>query len=485
MKHALNAILMAGISLLAATTAHAQQTGSAADSAQAADGGDAAKSSDAEITVTGSRVATGANSPTPLTVLPTDQFLKLQPTTVTDALTLMPALMGSQNTGSRPGGGQRNGAAANLSLRNMGDLRTLILMDGQRVIPTINSNNAQVDSSIVPQLLLKRADLVTGGVSAVYGSDGVSGVINFITDRDFNGIKLQANRGVSTYGDAQTWDVGIAAGTRFANDRGHIEFSYQHLDDKGLPDRRNALERDLFRANIGQAGNGSSANPYFNINDMRIANATFGGLVISSSLASMVGQQFTSPTALGAFNHGLVPLVGGTLVPFGSAGTLASTNVESGGDGAYYASSSIKHKSSFDQAFGRIDYDLTDDVHFYAQFSYSSLTNANQFRSPNFISNNTTGNLRFNFRNPYMWNLANVGPSIRSNLTGTMGMNILILNAPRSQNETEAWMAQTGFEGKIGDKFDWNIGFSKQRSQLTSIDPFRGVCLRWRQARST
>ncbi|MBC2665902.1 TonB-dependent receptor [Novosphingobium flavum] len=439
----------------------------------------------ADIVVTGSRVSTNANSPTPLTVLPADQFLKLQPTTAVDALALMPAMMGSQGTSSRPGGGQRNGAAAYLSLRNMGDLRTLILMDGQRVVPTINSNQAQVDAAVVPQLLLKRVDMVTGGVSAVYGSDGVSGVINFVTDRDFNGVKLQANNGISTYGDARTWDVGIAAGTRFADDRGHIEFSYQHLKDHGVVDRRDSLDRAIYAANTGGAGTGTSANPYFNIPDMRQSNMTFGGRIVSvgtsADSAALNGLQFTSPTTLAAFNNGLLPIVGGSLAPFSSAltvynatsnptGTIATGNVQSGGDGAYYASSSIKHASSADQAFGRFDFDLTEDIHFFAQLAYSRLVNSNQFRSPAFNGN---ASLRFSYANPYLWNVqGTAGTLFRSNPGRFFNMGILLLNAPTSQNTTETWMAHTGFEGKIGEKLNWTLTGGKSRSVINSEDFF-------------
>lgn len=475
------AVLLSGTASWLSSIAYAQ-TASASDDLQLE-----------EIVITGSRVSTNENSPTPLTVLNTEEFLKLQPTTVTDALTLMPALQGpQQGTSSRPGGGQRNGAAAYLNLRNMGDLRTLILMDGQRVIPTINSNQAQVDASIVPQMLLKRVDLVTGGVSAVYGSDGVSGVINFVTDRDFNGLKFQANRGTSSHSDADTWDVGIAAGTRFADDRAHIEFSYQYLEDKGLIDRRDALDRSIYAANIGGAGNGTAANPYFNVPDMRISNATFGGLIISTStaadlatlrtlngLSSTAGVRFTSATSLAAFNNGLVPCAGGTFVPFATPATctVATANVQSGGDGAYYASSSIKHASDAHQAFGRFDFDVTDNIHLFAQLGWSKLWNANQFRSPPFIANNTTGNLQFSYQNPFLWAMqGTTGAFFRSNapLTGapsrSLGMNILLLNEPLSQNETDAFVGHVGLEGKFGDTYDWNLTVGKSQSTLLSED---------------
>ena len=141
-----------------------------------------------EIVVTGSRVITnGNNSPTPVTVVPVEDVLRLQPTTVADALNELPVFSGQRNQFSNPGGGTAanngggNSGSNNLNLRNMGTQRTLILFDGLRVPST--STSGVVDVDMVPQMLLQRVDVVTGGASAVYGSDAVTGVVNFITDR--------------------------------------------------------------------------------------------------------------------------------------------------------------------------------------------------------------------------------------------------------------------------------------------------------------
>jgi iron complex outermembrane recepter protein len=79
---------------------------------------------------------------------------------------------------------------------------------------------------MIPQMLLKRVDTVTGGVSAVYGSDAISGVVNFITDTKFEGVKVNLQSGISQRGDDNTWDGGMAFGTKLFGDRGHFEASY-------------------------------------------------------------------------------------------------------------------------------------------------------------------------------------------------------------------------------------------------------------------
>lgn len=426
-----------------------------------------------DIVVTGTRVASGANAPTPVTVLSAEQVLKISPGLLTEAANLIPALAGSQNLSSRAGGGQRDGAAAIYSLRNLGNLRTLVLWDGQRLVPTINQNQADVNANIIPQLLIKRLDVVTGGVSAVYGSDAVAGVVNFVTDTDFNGLKLQGSSSISTYGDDPILDFGVAAGTRFADGRGHVEFSYQYHNDAGILNRQNALNRPIYAANTGQAGNGSIANPYFNVPDMRISNASSGGLIISSTNPLLNGLNFNANGSLSPFVHGLIPVAGGTFAPFGTA-TAATANVESGGGGATYATSSIKSASESHQVFGRIDYELTDEISFFAQAGYSHFATQAQFRSPALTNASATaGFLTFSYANPF---LKNVGPTnaaiLAANPSGTFTMNEILLNDPRAMPVTEAILAFGGLKGNLGTNFKWDLTLGYQRSSILAQDPY-------------
>lgn len=423
-----------------------------------------------QIIITGSRVITnGNNSPTPVTVLNTDQISKLQPTTLTEQISdLVPALQGSQNVQSRPGGGQRNGAGAYLNLRNMGDLRTLVLFDGLRLVPTINQNEADTDASIVPQMLIKRVDVVTGGVSAVYGSDAISGVVNFITDRSFNGVKVQGSGSFDKKGNDQTWDIGVAAGTPVLGGRGHIEFSVEHHYDPGIQTRL-ADDQSYFAANIGQAGAGTAANPYFNIPDMRLSNTTFGGLISSSSNAAdtaiLKNLMFTPSGSLTPFVHGSIPLAGGTLAPFGTPGTLASSNVESGGSGAWFPTSSIKAGIRFNQAFGRFDYDVTDDIHAFVQFSYSDIKTFDNFRSPVFT------NFKVSYANPFLLNTQQPYQSLfLNNPTRTLTFSEVLENDPTAEQYTRAYEAYAGLEGHLFGNLKWNVNVGQSQSTITAYD---------------
>jgi hypothetical protein len=158
------------------------------------------------VVVTGSRVIrNGDSSPSPVTVVSADDLMTAKPgATLAEALNTMPVFAGSRGASSNPttagsaAGG--SGSANQLNLRNIGATRTLVLMDGKRVPPTLY--NSAVDVDLIPQMFVQRVDIVTGGVSAVYGSDAMSGVVNYIIDRKFNGFKSDASYGKSTYGDA-------------------------------------------------------------------------------------------------------------------------------------------------------------------------------------------------------------------------------------------------------------------------------------------
>ena len=149
-----------------------------------------------EIVVTGSRVISNGNAmPTPVTVVTAEQLNVTRPSTVFEGLLDLPVFAGStQAVGNPAGAGGSSRTQSGLNLRGLGTGRTLVLSDGHRIPPT--SQDGVVDAASIPQQLLQRVDVVTGGVSAVYGSDAITGVVNFITDRKFTGMKAGAQYGV-------------------------------------------------------------------------------------------------------------------------------------------------------------------------------------------------------------------------------------------------------------------------------------------------
>ena len=175
-----------------------------------------------EIVVTGSRIArSGYQAPTPLTVLSTADINAAAPANVADFVNRIPSVVGS----STPANSQLNMSEGtfgvnSINLRRLGANRTLVLLDGQRSVGS--TVTGLVDVNTFPQGLIKSVEVVTGGASAAYGSDAVTGVVNFILDKQFTGLKGNAEYGLSTYGDAPNYRVGLTAGTAFAEGRGHM-----------------------------------------------------------------------------------------------------------------------------------------------------------------------------------------------------------------------------------------------------------------------
>src|SRR3954469_10765716 len=192
----------------------------------------------------------GFDAPTPTTVVSAADLEAQAKPSIFDAITQLPALQGSTgvsyNTGSTTTG--LIGLSA-LGLRGLSPLRTLVLLDSQRVVG--GNFNGVVDVSQMPQMLIQRVDVVTGGASASWGSDAVTGVINFITDKKFEGFKMNTQAGLSTYGDVGNVMFQAAAGTSFAGGRGHFEIAGEYHYQDGLLPRYPVAGQHTAQPNIG------------------------------------------------------------------------------------------------------------------------------------------------------------------------------------------------------------------------------------------
>ena len=213
--------------------------------------------SDVEIIVTGSRlIRNGNDSPTPVTMVSTEQLATASPANIPEALNKLPVFSGVNGQRLSFALGQ-NIAGNYLNLREFGAVRTLLLLDGKRVPPT--TADGLSDANLLPQMLVRRVDVVTGGASAIYGSDAITGVVNFVLDDRFEGVKVQASNGISDQGDYRQTRLGAAFGTRLFGDRGHLIGSFEYFDNPGLI---NTDKREVTRRSYFTTGSGTTANPY-------------------------------------------------------------------------------------------------------------------------------------------------------------------------------------------------------------------------------
>jgi outer membrane receptor protein involved in Fe transport len=422
--------LLIGASLAALSAAPAMAQDAAAPAADANEA----------IVVTGSRIVrNGDSSPSPVTVVQTEDLSRAAPgATLAEALNTLPTFAGSRGATSNPttsgsaAGG--NGAANQLNLRNLDPTRTLVLMDGKRVPPTLY--NSVVDVDIIPQMLVSRVDVVTGGVSAVYGSDAVSGVVNYIIDKKFKGLRVDASYGLTQYGDGTRADIGAAWGHDIG-DRGHIEVSYEYRREGGI-DRRS--DRDWIRQ-AGVTGLGTKDNPYVLQTDLRQSGFPAGGLITTGALS---GQVFKTDGVLSQF----------------LAGTATGTNgIQIGGDGGYWDSGLVARLNAH-QMFGRFDYDLTDNIRFYAQVSGNLKTNTI------FAETNQLNGVNISRTNAFL------SPALQAMIPtnqATFKLSKFLTQGDRVSTDADSrqWIYNAGLEGDVG-AIKWGVDYVHGISKLNT-----------------
>jgi len=329
--------------------------------AQETSGNSAAGAEMAEVHITGSRIQRdGMTTPTPVTSLSMDDLHVLAPTTLGAAVTQLPQFINSAVPEGAPASGWTGASGASiLNLRGVGQNRTLVLLDGRRVVPS--SRRGTLDVNLLPDPLVKRVEVVTGGASAAYGSDAVSGVVNFLLDTDFTGFKSNIQGGVTELGDNENYSFSLSGGVPIG-ERMHLIASadYYHVDPI-----RDATDRDWQRSwgvipnpRAGQPGEPARLTRP----NVRSRQFTEGGLIVSGPLAF---TQF---------------LPGGVPAPF-IAGADAGSTAQSGGDGqdlVWY--NYFTPETTRGSGFAHLTFDINDNASAFVQGLYG--TNETTYLSP-------------------------------------------------------------------------------------------------------
>lgn len=192
-----------------------------------------AGASDQQIVVTGSRIRRpNLESNQPITSVGIQELTETGDVSIGDALNDLPSI---RSTFSQSNSGRFIGTAGLniLDLRGLGTSRTLTLQNGRRLPASIVGTNL-VDVNMIPTDLIERVDVVTGGNSAIYGSDAVAGVVNFILRRNFEGIRLRGQAGISDRGDRGNYFVSGLFGKNFADGRGNIALNLEYAKQNAL-----------------------------------------------------------------------------------------------------------------------------------------------------------------------------------------------------------------------------------------------------------
>ncbi|HZG32676.1 MAG TPA: TonB-dependent receptor plug domain-containing protein, partial [Sphingopyxis sp.] len=161
------------------------------------------------IVVTGSRIARpDVESNSPVNVISQDEIKYSSTVETEQLLNALPQAVAGAGAQSNSGNG-----SATVNLRNLGTVRTLVLQNGRRIVGA--SQDGVVDLNMIPTSLISRVEVVTGGASAVYGSDAMAGVVNFVTKDDFEGFEIGGSYGISDEGDAERYNIDLTVGGNF------------------------------------------------------------------------------------------------------------------------------------------------------------------------------------------------------------------------------------------------------------------------------
>ena len=177
-----------------------------------------------QIVVTGSRIARpGVEEASPIASVGSQEIALQGTQNIENVLFTLPQVVATtSSTSNNPGGG-----VATVNLRNLGSQRTLVLVDGRRFVSY--DVNQIVDLNTIPAPLVERIDVVTGGRSAVYGSDAVAGVVNFVMKKNFEGAEFNTSYETSARGDGDRYGIDMTVGGNFADDRGNAVLHRQLL----------------------------------------------------------------------------------------------------------------------------------------------------------------------------------------------------------------------------------------------------------------
>jgi outer membrane receptor protein involved in Fe transport len=280
-----NPFILSTVSLaaLTASPAFAQQTQSdtpppaALQSEQEVESGQAAPScqvptgtplppgctpaSNEAITVTGSRIRRpNLESPLPVTSVGGQEFFETGNVSVGDKLAQLPSIASTFTQANSTRFLGTTGLNL-LDLRGLGTARTLVLVNGRRHVGgDVLNSGVSVDVNTIPTDLIDRVDVVTGGNSAVYGSDAISGVVNFVLKEDYDGIQLRGQGGQSKYGDADSYFISGLFGRNFASGRGNVAVNLEYARrDQAWGADRDWLHNVLVQ--VDSDASGSDGNP--------------------------------------------------------------------------------------------------------------------------------------------------------------------------------------------------------------------------------
>jgi iron complex outermembrane recepter protein len=402
-----------------------------------------------EVTVTGSRIAAepGMVSPTPVTAVSAEDLAAMAPGNIVESLSQLPQFLG--NIGSEQIIGGQNSGGANINLRGAGVNRTLVLLDGRRFV---SSNRfGTVDVNMFPEALLKGIETVTGGASASYGTDAVAGVVNFLLDTDFEGVRAHVQGGQTTHSDGRNWEANLAYGHRFG-EKLHLVAAIARDEIDPIDEFGSLRDRPYFNQSARVTNPDPNGPREIILPFVSPTNFTNGGILIAPGNAALDRKIF---------------LPDGTVstLPFNGIGALnsgcfcfAETGQTYGVDSDEQVGSGYKRKNGF----VHLKYDINDNFNVFLQGMSGETRNSDRRESIALLS---VWQARVYAQNPFL------PASIRQSMQAIsanpdqqfVGFGMFALDQPgtplgdsRQITENRTNAGTIGFKAKFGET-SWGL----------------------------
>ena len=424
-----------------------------------------------DITVTGSRIVRdGYDAPTPVSVISTKELKAEAPANISDFVNTLPAVRGS-GTAASSNGSLSNGAAGinSVNLRNLGANRTLVLFDGQRSVTS--TTTGQVDVNTFPQALIERVEVVTGGASSAYGSDAVSGVVNFILNRDFTGFKTEYEYGVTTRDDGKNYKFNATGGKSFADGKGHILLSGEYFKQAGIQ----SIDRDwndngYFLANnpaysAARCTDAASLNTpcvpeYIVQAGIGTGQFTPGGLISTGPLRGTYFGSINPATGKASVNQLNFGATNGQWMIGGD------TDITTKG---HRGSATLLPSEKRQSAFARLSYEFSPLIEVFGQFSYS------RYNGQSYYQQTPTVGVAIQRDNAFLPDSVRAA-MVANNLTSVqIGTSNIFLPPQGSDNTRQVFRYVAGGRGEFSiASSDWNwdayyqLGKTKTSELLTN-----------------
>lgn len=430
-----------------------------------------------EVVVTGSLVErSGFDTPTPVTVIGMDAIERVAAPSIADVINQMPSVRPSLTPTSAVNAGGNTQTGGNfLDLRGLGYARTMVLLDGRRYVPTNPTGAVSINN--LPQALIDRVDIVTGGASAAYGADAVAGVVNLRINSKMRGVRATLQGGVAEEGDYRQILASVAAGTK-VTDRLHLVVGGEFSDNNGI---NRLFDRDwsacgpglLANPNVGGVnGSGTPEQPRFFVTEcgVRSSNVTYAGVIsglnwIPGTIDPVTGKPKANITAINllpSYLKGIQFSNDGRAIPY-NFGTQVTSGSMLGGDGLNGVGEQVGATPiTRYSGFGRLTWEVGSSFELFTELSY------HKFNSE---QDNIPSSFQYTLRSDNVFLPAALRQTMIDNSVASIvvGKNNLDHSRVRTKFDTDTLQTAVGLSGEFAPGWKVDAYYAYGRNYTENV----------------